>query len=284
MRTIIPHLAVARDHFAFVEGLESDSVTSTAYLLEQLPYCLSSCFEALSALINDTRSVCDRIAGNASAGISYPLADVDHYPLAFKIDAFLESGVRAQNAIMPYLRRAYHGQSLPKSFRDLATRFAKGAHVLDIEVRQEILAYWRGHGERLRDYRDVSQHYALVASETVIFRSDSNDLGMYLVLPNNPEARGVSKLSYSPPVHALPYLIDEFVKLVAIAFRVTDLILPPDVDRTRVAMLTAPRNPNVLGELGGHSVPLADTLERELAACLDRQNKWRAARRDKSTS
>jgi hypothetical protein len=64
---------------------------------------------------------------------------------------------------MPYVGRTIGG-SFPQSFSQYATHSEKYRRVPDA-IRELLLEYWAQDGASLKDYRDLSHHYAIVSSE-----------------------------------------------------------------------------------------------------------------------
>ncbi len=198
--------------------------------LELLPYAVSEMWHAFTSFICATH----RIA--ATLGEDMPihpecfvLSDADRDVLAYSIDAFMHAGRRAQNAVLPYLSRAFR-QSLPASLSDV---FTKQGHtdlrtypVLDIFAPM-LESYWQADGQRLRAYRVVMEHRPLVAREAFLARLDAGTVVLHMLLPSNPEAGSPTALIYGhPPVHALLYMEQAFIALVRFAESMTRPLLP----------------------------------------------------------
>ena len=141
--------------------------------LELLPYAVSEMWHAFTSFIGATH----RMAATLGEDIPilpecFVLADADRDVLAYSIDAFMHAGRRAQNAVLPYLSRAFR-QSLPARLSDV---FTKHGHtdlrtypVLDIFAPM-LESYWQADGQRLRAYRVVMEHRPLVAREAFLAR------------------------------------------------------------------------------------------------------------------
>jgi hypothetical protein len=99
---------------------------------------------------------------------------------------------------------------------------------LPADIGQLVLDYWDKHGKKLKDYRDLAQHHALVASDVRIFLAPSGQSLLYMTLPNNPMAKSATALSYSnPAVHATIYLETEFVALIRFAHELVRRMVDP---------------------------------------------------------
>jgi hypothetical protein len=161
------------------------------------------------------------------------LSDQHRDLLAYSIDAFMNAGRRAQNAVLPYLSSALR-QPLPAS---LSTVFTKQDQT---DLRKYPLlgpfapmleSYWQADGQSLRAYRVLMEHRTLVASEAFLARSDAGTVVLHMLLPSNPDAGSPTELSYgNPPVHALLYMEQAFIALVRFAESMTRPLLPIPLD------------------------------------------------------
>jgi len=157
------------------------------------------------------------------------LPDSDRDSLAYSIDAFMNAGRRAQNAVLPYLSSALR-QSLPASLKDVFTQ--QGQTDLRKYPVLEPFApmlelYWQTNGQSLRAYRVLMEHRTLVASEAFLARSDAGTVVLHMLLPSNPDAGSPTELIYGhPPVHALLYMEQAFIALVRFAESMTRPLLP----------------------------------------------------------
>jgi hypothetical protein len=281
--TLIPHIAALKDYLTFRDGMGSDSVRSVAMALEQLPYCLASSYVAVCNVMKIARE----IATSHDAELTTPeiflwLSQKESHLLSIEIDSFLESAVRTQNSLIPYLRRALRC-SMPDSLSSTMKNLKQGKLKISSELAHELLRYWETFGEKLRAYRDLSQHYALVSSECALFRDTSGMLAISMTLPNNPEIKNVSKLKFTDPIiQAFPYVLNSLIKLTAISYRVTDLLLPTGTNRAATPDTFVPRDPSLSIALTGHNIPPEGLVEKEISNCLQRQEDWHSKRSNAS--
>jgi hypothetical protein len=88
---------------------------------------------------------------------------------------------------------------------------------IDPDVDKLLVHYWQAGGEQLKHYRDTCQHHALISAEAMVFKDVSGQLGLRLVLPSNPQDKTARALLYGdPPIHAVPYVRSEFLRLIAL--------------------------------------------------------------------
>jgi hypothetical protein len=189
-----------------------------------LPYSLSAAQEALFSFAALHRAV----TSGPFQGTIGPQVVISVHPairdrMSYCVDLFLDAARRAQNAFLPYLSSAY-AISLPQSM----SRVVKQLETREIslpEVSDALLGYWARNGRRLKDYRDLGQHHALVASDARVVFSEALEPRVYLVLPNNPEVKSNRRLRFSnPTIHAFSFLLDEFAALACLTARVTTVL------------------------------------------------------------
>ncbi|HME69355.1 MAG TPA: hypothetical protein VKM54_05745, partial [Myxococcota bacterium] len=146
-------------------------------------------------------------------------------PLAWAVDAYFTAARRAQNAVIPYLSIGLK-KSIPSSLAKVAGKIAKGETVTDPELDQLVVEYWQASGSRVKDYRNLAEHHAIISSDVRIVPSVTGEPLLVLFLPNNPESKNARDLRFSDPmVHAVPFVIATFVDLLAFVSRVCDAMI-----------------------------------------------------------
>lgn len=114
-----------------------------------------------------------------------------------------------QNILMDVL-----GQKVKKSLPSSMTDYVKQHHRHRIPAHTSdlILAYWAATGRLVKDYRDVDQHFDLVARHAWIIReSDRPEVKIYL--PDNPKERSAAKFAYAKEQDAFDFAADAFSQL-----------------------------------------------------------------------
>lgn len=197
------------------EGLLVGGHRKRAFQLEQLPYCLGSSLSNLLDAIMIQESIINKIDSRAyDRNTEYTVPDSESDKLSYRIDAFFESSVRTQNALWPYLQLTAK-RSIPFSLRDIVSNIKKLELSFGETIDAVIVNYWDDDGEKLRDYRDLSQHYVVVPSDARVLITQGVIQSFYMPLPHNPKARNTDKLQYdnnSPDT--IPYCQNSFLKLV----------------------------------------------------------------------
>jgi hypothetical protein len=201
----------------------------SSFALEQLPYCLGGALTSLLRAVQLQEEIVSCLdLSRFGPNTEYSIPDEDRDRIAYQVDAFFESAVRVQNALGPYLQFRFK-QSLPSSFRALVEQLTAGSLSLSPGVDGALTAYWTRSGQRLRSYRDLSQHFVVLASNARIVITNSQFEGFFLPLPHNPEAKRPSELIYdNDSPNALPYILDSFVDLVRTVRAVTREVLGTD--------------------------------------------------------
>src|SRR5262245_15215295 len=69
-------------------------------------------------------------------------------------------------------------------------------------------------------------YHTLVASNSQLFRGEDGRLGIFLLLPSNPEVKDASKLVFgNPHVHAQRFLREQFKHLLAMSYWITKVLV-----------------------------------------------------------
>ena len=243
--------------------------------LSMLLHSLASTHCAVLALHQAQERLIDNFQREQLRSLSYyGLRREDSAQLAFAIDAFLDSGRRTQYAILPYLSRAF-GKSLKQSLNDVVKDLRSGKVSLEPSLDQLLVRYWQNGGEKLKHYRDVAQHHALIAADARIFLSAEGDIGLHLMLPSNPEAKSTSALTFgTPPVHAVPYVRGAYLQLLCLLAMLSSFLVDHLPSSAPKAVEVSPFQPLVFGQdasLQGHkcfrTADLTDLISGRIALC-----------------
>lgn len=226
----IPHLHLLDSRIRQGYPKVDYKVADVESLLEQLAYNLSSAGHALVKLCEAQHDAielvrCRRSVPNKPGFEVYMLEHFEYRPMAFALDAFLDSAGRAQNSVWVYISKILK-KSVPKSLADIVKNIDSGRLDLPQPVRDIVTAYWKASGQTLRSYRDLAQHHVVCTTDgRVIFMPDGSER-VHLLLPNNPQEKKISKLKYEKPaIHALFYVIDSFAFLMQFCLELTHVLL-----------------------------------------------------------
>jgi LA2681-like HEPN len=138
--------------------------------------------------------------------------------------------------------------------------------------QQLVMDYWRLYGERLTHYRDIAQHHTFVASNSRLFRGEDGRLGIFLLLPSNPEVKDASKLVFgNSHVHAQRFLREQFKHLLAMSCWITRVLLNALPGESRQQVGFYPREELEVGaQLDGHCPMSAEELDADIQQILNR--------------
>lgn len=216
----LPRIPAAEELVPRLDGLRkallerADNVKSRRHL-ERLPYCVRAAFAALDSLARFQVSLGAQVSIPRGRVLVLPPDARD--PMTLMVDSCLDVFVRTQNAILRYISLAYSvgiGESMDRDFiKKIDTRREQ----LPAAVVDSIHRYWISHGSNVRKYRHKTQHVGVITSEGRVFVGADMVPRIYFALPNNPGADDAASLSYAPPVHAFPYLLDELVGILGMA-------------------------------------------------------------------
>lgn len=189
--------------------------------LERLPYCVSGAYWALlevGRLLADLGNTRSLQLGSPEATQLVLSADETLF-VRHAIDSYLDVACRAQDAILAYVTATLH-QSLPASLSKCVRAMRRGTLKGNPWVEATIEQYWATSGERLRQYRDLAQHHAVVSSEGVVVRTGGGHLELALFLPANPEVKSPADWHYDDPdALAYPYCCRSYVALFGFIYR-----------------------------------------------------------------
>lgn len=265
---LLPHLQALRTQLLEPYREDDERFRSAYFDLELLPYSLASCWQAVSETARLYRETVDGVDSAELHGVVFQgLKPETRDQLSFPVDHFFGAARRAQNAVIHYLGRGLR-LSLPSSMNKLVRRLEAGRITIPAAPQRELLKYWKTHGVQLKHYRDLAQHHALVTSDARVMASADGRVGLYLLLPSNPEEKAAGRLRFGDPeIHALDYIKREFKVLVAFMDWLTKGLLAPSGGPRRVSLLAVPRDPVVLGPGVQHRAlvpPGAAELESEV--------------------
>lgn len=188
---------------------------------------------------------------------------------AWVVDSFLNCARRAQDAIVLYVRRCFPRASLPRSLNKLQKGIAKSTWPLPDELQEIMASYWQISGAFLKELRDLGQHYTSLASEGRIAQNAEGEIGLYLVLPNNPEERQIDSLRFGdPPIHAYSYCRSAFLDLFGFGYRVRYLLHRRLATYSReVSLVLMPKAPLTAKPTPVERPPASDELDELLWEC-----------------
>jgi hypothetical protein len=255
-----------------------EEIGAEVFRFEMLPYALGSARQAVVDLARLQREAVEETVRRAAAisgatppaGVGvYSLGPENWEPMSRAVEQFLDATRRAQNALADYISAAIL-QSLPQSLTGVVEGLERGKLTLPDAIRERLISYWKDHGRRLKDYRDLSQHHALVASDARVILEPGATPRVFLAIPNNPEEKSYRRLSFQKPtVQALPYILLELVELLRVTRSVArDLLatLPPILERVFTIAFRSPVEFGPGALMDGHVAPTEAEIEAQLGS------------------
>jgi hypothetical protein len=251
---MLPHLPILLYKLSALRSEEDPGYVDFQWRLAMLPYALTAAYAAYVRFSAAAQAIVQK-HGESFESARLTLAATDTYEMCFAIDAFLDSGRRAQNALTAHLSAATR-RSLPQSLPDLMSGMAKEKFQLPSGIAKMLADYWSKHGKRLKEYRDLSQHHILVASHTTLFRGERRAIGLHVLLPSNPDAASTKDFVWGdPPVHAQLFLKHQLAHLLTTAYRLTKVLAESLPGAQRQLLGFHPRTPIEFGKQVGGFLP-----------------------------
>jgi len=269
----VRHIAVLRRQLSEEREYTSEERRSLLGDLEFLSLGIGRAFSAVHRLA-ELQASTGNAAYDLQPGIGILVLSPDQRePMAFEVDSFLDGARRSQDGLVSCIRRVL-SISLPKS----AAQLMKGVRANKFNLPKPILAllneYWSCHGHMLKHYRDATQHHMIVASDARLYRSESGEPLIHLLLPNNPEEKSATRFDFeNPEVHAFEYVSREFLALLKVTYKITGYLVSLGSNTNEASLSFAFRNPVTFRSHGGkrfqldmvgHPIPSPDDFVREV--------------------
>ena len=118
-----------------------------------------------------------------------------------------------QNETWRMISTAYRLKNSPKSMRDAHKCMLRGiwSQFLPNGVKSMICEYWESAGSKLAAYRDFDQHHDALARLCVLDCKKVGAEGLWIWLPDNPDAKNAKLFSYSNRIDGLDFAISQFL-------------------------------------------------------------------------
>ena len=269
----IPHLTDLISRIRQSVDDQPELQRATEFVLEQLPYSLSASTKAVMELAEVQISVKDNMPdflfkGEEQSLKTYLLPDKLRNNMGFAVDRYFDSARRTQNAVNLYLGKVFR-QSLPHSLNDLIKNIETRKCAIPERISKIIMDYWNADGRRVKLYRDLAQHHAVISSDARLIITPSGQQFIYLVLPNNPEESKLQNLKYGDPkIDAFPYIFTSFNNLIKYVFGITHLLLSYTEEPTHGVISLIFKNPLIMGggKIDGHPLPSISKIMETIGA------------------
>lgn len=167
------------------------SLSSIVYALERIYSLKKECVDQYMLFENDYKW-----SGNEILFRSPSI-----YDMFSSYSTYLLSMRLAQNALLNILGKKL-SMTIPQSMNSIVDW--KRKNTLPKEVFNLIAVYWEKSGFELKQYRDLDQHYGLVARDAWIVKSNEG-VSVKVYLPDNPAIQSESKFTFTLKRDAFAY-------------------------------------------------------------------------------
>lgn len=118
----------------------------------------------------------------------------------------------AQNTLLELI-----GKNLKTSFPASMNNYVKKTEdskrsEIENEIFKIIESYWNASGLKVKQYRDVDQHYGPMFKNAVLL-IDGETPNIQLRLPDNPEEQGWKRFTFDKKIDAISFVQDSFLQL-----------------------------------------------------------------------
>jgi hypothetical protein len=263
----IPHLISLSSRIREAAGDKPEVQRLQEFYLEQLQYCVYAAVDAVLGLADKLVHATDGVPAPDGAGPGHAIILVPEpirNMLSFAVDHYFDAARRALNAANVYISKTLR-TSVPASFSDLIKQIRKGSIQIPERIQSLTTDYWDAHGNKIKAYRDLSQHFAVISSDARVTIFPDGKAVYYLVLPNNPEEKNPAKLSYADPrIDAFPYIVNSYNKLYLYLFELTHILMSYTHSESPDTITILFKSPLHLGAnrtVEGHLKPNIDELK-----------------------
>ncbi|MGJ0514617.1 MAG: hypothetical protein ACR65O_02565 [Methylomicrobium sp.] len=175
----------------------------------------------------------------------------------------------------------------PTSYREAYTKFVrdygkgnkkpKWLNGFDEEIRKLLVDYWKYSGGNLADYRDVDQHFDVLARGAIYLPEREGRARLSIQLPDNPEVKSRGRFTYMKSVDASELALSGFRSLHGLIEQIAEIrgapmrplqqmweFNPPIQHQPDVSSITAITLNDVQGEMGfllGHNENMQVTIK-----------------------
>jgi len=193
---------------------------------EQLPYYMRGACFALTELehyrIQATKAWHKIPEVNPDSQYILPPEHFD--PLSFATDSYLFFLRRVMDSLISYIGRCPVRTSLPSSMNDLMKGVLSEKYELDPQIRTLLISYWESVGKKIKGYRDQVNHKAVILSNCIVFNTPKG-FGLKMLLPDNPEEKSPSKISYDPGIGTMGFLMDSLKVTIQFVNRLVERMI-----------------------------------------------------------
>jgi hypothetical protein len=200
------------------ENTPPENVPAVARQTEMLSYYLRGAYKTVHQMEEERQEIARSFVEKADPAhnVHLYLGGTQTDSLSFSLDFFLFCTRRLADSMIAWLSRCPPPhKNLPSSFNDLITGIRKGVdYGLDQEIQTSMLSYWDETGHKIKQYRDLANHYAILSGDCVVFRAGNSQIAIKMVLPDNPDEKSAIKLTYDPGVPVMTFMLESLARTV----------------------------------------------------------------------
>lgn len=89
----------------------------------------------------------------------------------------------------------------------------KWLRTIDMRTKDIIVNYWETSGSQLANYRDLDQHFDVLARGSIFFPNKVDQSTLTIQLPDNPQEKSPSRFTYTKGVDAINVVMTGFTQL-----------------------------------------------------------------------
>ncbi len=221
---LIPNLGVL-DRL-LMENSPPNTYSSVQRETEQLPYYLRGACFSINELETYRIKAAKALAQLPGVGpdTQYILPQEHFDPLSYALDSYLFFLRRTFDSLIPYLSRCPARISLPSSMNSLVKGVHTDKYHLDSQLEILIIDFWNALGKKVKGYRDQVNHKAIILSNCIVFNS-TQGVGLKMLLPDNPEEKRPSRISYNPGVNAMGFTLESLKVTVQFVNRLVERMI-----------------------------------------------------------
>ncbi len=121
--------------------------------------------------------------------------------MVIDFNPFLNSMRIMQDYFLKIIKKETSIFNVPRSFNAVMKNLNN--YKFKEDIKREFNIYWKKSGSRIKQYRDLEQHYQGIIDHTFLQLNPEEKLVIYL--PDNPQERSINKTSYYLKIDALSF-------------------------------------------------------------------------------
>ena len=209
----LPDILNRNNLFLFLNGLENDDKTTLNQVKDEIFSRGTSailhliriqdlnkfCIQEYSLYENQLNNIKDNRIVFSSETLGYLLNEISP----------LFGTLRLLQNLSLKLLKTLGVNTLPKSINDYIKK--PESHKVQPEIQDRIFHHWKSSGEKLKQYRDIDQHYKWLTSRYFLQVKDQKRI--IIEIPDNPETKSPKNFTYKEEINAIDFLNKAFIEI-----------------------------------------------------------------------